>query len=103
MSPLRARRAEGATVTVVCPTDQWGIRGATPTACDDLCRFTPYDFAQKQAVNGLMTVVGGNRCSDPCGKASFHSYAGRSAQVGHALVKWINEGVITAVIKGNDD
>ncbi|MEY3286535.1 MAG: hypothetical protein RL500_1265, partial [Pseudomonadota bacterium] len=37
MSPLRARRAEGATVTVVCPTDQWGVRGATPTACDDLC------------------------------------------------------------------
>jgi hypothetical protein len=88
---------------VVCPTDQWGVRGATPTACDDLCRFTPYDFAQKQAVNGLMTVVGGIRWSDPCGKASFHSYAGRSAQVGHALVKWINEGVITAVIKGADD
>lgn len=103
MSPLQARRAEGATVTVVCPTDQWGVRGATPTACDDLCRFTPYDFAQKQAVNGLMTVVGGNRWSDPCGKASLHSYAGRSAQVGHALVKWINEGVITAVIKGADD
>jgi hypothetical protein len=50
-----------------------------------------------------MTLVGGNRWSEPCGKASFHSYAGRSAQVGHALVKWINEGVITAVIKGADD
>jgi hypothetical protein len=70
---------------------------------DDLCRFTPYDFAQKQAINGLMTVVGGNRWSDPCGKASFHSYADRSTQVGHALVKWINEGIITPVIKGADD
>jgi hypothetical protein len=70
---------------------------------DDLCRFTPYDFAQKQAVNGLMTVVGGNRWAEPCGKASFHSYAGRSTQVGQALVKWMNEGIITAVIKGADD
>jgi hypothetical protein len=70
---------------------------------DDLCRFTPYDFARKQAVNGLMTVVGGNRWSDPCGKASFHSYADRSTQVGHALVKWINEGTFTPVIKGPDD
>ena len=70
---------------------------------DDLCRFTPYDFAQKQAVHGLMTVVGGNRWSEPCGKASFHSYAGRSTQVGQALVKWMNEGIITAVIKGADD
>ncbi len=65
---------------------------------DDLCRFTPYAFAKKQAIHGLMTVTGGNRWSDPCGKASFHSYAERSQQVGVALVRWINEGVLTPQI-----
>lgn len=70
---------------------------------DDLCRFTPYDFAKARGVHGLMTVVGGNRWSEPCGKASYHSYAERSQQVGAALVRWINDGVITPLIKGDDD
>ena len=70
---------------------------------DDLCRFTPYSFAKRQAIHGLMTVIGGNRWSEVCGKASYHSYAERSVQVGAALVRWINEGVITAVIKGEQD
>jgi hypothetical protein len=70
---------------------------------DDLCRFTPYAYAKRQAIHGLMTVVGGNRWSDPCGKASYHSYAGRSSQVGAALVRWMNEGVITPLIKGEQD
>lgn len=70
---------------------------------DDLCRFTPYEFARKQAIHGLMTVVGGNRWSDVCGKASYHSYAERSLQVGAALIKWMNEGVITPLIKGETD
>lgn len=70
---------------------------------DDLCRFTPYAFAKKQGIHGLMTVIGGNRWSDACGKASFHSYAERSQQVGAALVKWINEGVITPLIQGEKD
>ncbi len=65
---------------------------------DDLCRFTPYAFAKKQAIHGLMTVTGGNRWSEPCGKASFHSYAERSQEVGAALVKWLNEGVLTPQI-----
>ncbi len=65
---------------------------------DDLCRFTPYAFAKKQAIHGLMTVTGGNRWSEPCGKASFHSYAERSQEVGAALVKWLNEGVLTPLI-----
>lgn len=69
----------------------------------DLCRFTPYEFARKQALHGLMTVVGGNRWSDICGKASYHSYSERSAQVGTALVRWMNEGVITPLIKGEGD
>ena len=70
---------------------------------DDLCRFTPYDFARRQGIHGLMTVVGGNRWSEPCGKASYHSYAERSAPVGAALVRWINEGVVTPMIPGDRD
>ncbi len=70
---------------------------------DDLCRFTPYDFAKARGLNRLMTVVGGNRWSEPCGKASFHSYAERSQEVGAALVRWINDGVITPIIKGAGD
>ena len=70
---------------------------------EDLCRFTPYDFAKRQAIHGLMTVVGGNRWSDPCGKASYHSYSERSTEVGHALVKWINDGVITPLIKAQGE
>lgn len=70
---------------------------------DDLCSFTPYEFAKTRGVNGLMTVVGGNRWSAPCGKASYHSYSERSQEVGAALVRWINDGVITPVIKGDTD
>lgn len=70
---------------------------------DDLCRFTPYAFAKARGANGLMTVLGGNRWSEPCGKASYHSYSERSQQVGVALVRWINDGVITPVIKGDGD
>ncbi len=69
---------------------------------DDLCRFTPYRFAQRQGgPNRLITVVGGNRWSDPCGKASYHSYDERHEVVGQALVRWINEGVVTPVA-GNE-
>ncbi len=65
---------------------------------DDLCRFTPYSFAQRHgSQNRLITVVGGNRWSDPCGKASYHSYDERQEAVGQALVRWINEGVVTPV------
>ncbi|MFM8546066.1 MAG: hypothetical protein ACKODB_00335 [Betaproteobacteria bacterium] len=70
---------------------------------DDLCRFTPYEFAKVRGVHGLMTVVGGNRSSEPCGKASFHSYSERTQEVGAALVRWINDGVVTPVIKGASD
>ncbi len=56
-----------------------------------------------QAGISLMTVVGGNRWSSVCGKASYHSYSERSAQVGTALVRWMNEGVITPLIKGEGD
>ena len=31
------------------------------------------------------------------------SYAERSQQVGQALVKWLNEGVLTPLIKGEQD
>lgn len=63
---------------------------------DDLCRFTPYQFAQRQgSPNRLITVVGGNRWSDPCGKASYHSYDERHEAVGQALVRWINDGEVT--------
>lgn len=63
---------------------------------DDLCRFTPYRFAQNHgSPNRLITVVGGSRWSDPCGKASYHSYDERHEAVGQALVRWINEGVVT--------
>ena len=65
---------------------------------DDLCRFTPYSFAQRHGnPSRLITVVGGNRWSDPCGKASYHSYDERHEAVGPALVRWINEGVVTPV------
>ncbi len=66
---------------------------------DDLCSFTPYSYAQRQgSPSRLMTVVGGNRWSDPCGKASYHSYDERHEALGQALIRWINEGVVTAVI-----
>lgn len=70
---------------------------------DDLCPYTPYAYAKRQGIHGLMTVTGGNRWAEPCGKASYHSYAERSSQVGAALVRWINEGVITPLIRAEQD
>lgn len=71
---------------------------------NDLCRFTPYSFATKHAPKGqLMTVVGGNRWSDPCGKASYHSFSERTPQLAEALIAYINRGEVTELIKGDDD
>jgi hypothetical protein len=114
-------------VTVDCPTDQWGIREPNPSACDDnyrssvqhaeakvpfvylhhkndLCRFTPYSFVAKHAKPGqLITVLGGNRWSEVCGKASFHSYSERTAALSEALVTYLNRGEVVPVVKGSDD
>jgi hypothetical protein len=71
---------------------------------NDLCRFTPYSFATKHAPKGqLMTVVGGNRWSDPCGKASYHSFSERTSQLAEALISYINRGEVIELIKGNED
>ena len=50
-----------------------------------------------------MTVVGGNRWSDPCGKASYHSFSERTPQLAEALIAYINRGEVTELIKGDDD
>ena len=71
---------------------------------NDLCRFTPYSFAAKNALpDKLMTVVGGNRWSEPCGKASYHSYSERTDPLAQALIAFINRAEVTAVIKGPGD
>jgi hypothetical protein len=71
---------------------------------NDLCRFTPYSFAAKNALpDKLMTVVGGNRWSEPCGKASYHSYSDRTDPLAQALIAFINRAEVTAVIKGPGD
>jgi hypothetical protein len=196
-----ALHAQGiSTVTVDCPTDQWGIRGGNPTACDDnyrsseqhakdvsalikkikavkeinhivimghsygaisshwlsarlgpqeiqgaihsasqtvagggpytqyassmarfkhsdakvpfvylhhqndLCRFTPYSYVTKHAPKGqLITVVGGNRWSDPCGKASYHSFSERTTQLADALAAYVNRGEVVELVKGDGD
>jgi hypothetical protein len=71
---------------------------------NDLCRFTPYSFAVKNAPKGrLITVQGGNRWSDPCGKASYHSYSDRTTQLADALVAFVNRSEVTATVKGDED
>ena len=71
---------------------------------NDLCRFTPYGYAEKHAPKGqLMTVIGGNRWSEPCGKASYHSYSERTDQLAQALTLFVNKGEVMPVIKGQDD
>ena len=71
---------------------------------DDLCRFTPYNYAVKHAKPGqLITVIGGNRLSEPCGKASFHGYSERTAGLSEALVAYLNRGEVVSVVKGNED
>lgn len=71
---------------------------------NDLCRVTPYGYAEKHAPKGqLMTVVGGNRWTEPCGKASYHSYSERTDQLAQALSLFINTGEVTAIIKGKED
>ena len=64
----------------------------------------PYGYAEKHAPKGqLMTVIGGNRWSDPCGKASYHSYSERTDQLAQALTLFVNKGEIMPIIKGQDD
>ena len=71
---------------------------------NDLCRFTPYSFVAKHAKPGqLITVLGGNRWSEVCGKASFHSYSERTAALSEALVTYLNRGEVVPVVKGSDD
>ncbi len=71
---------------------------------DDLCSFTPYSYAQKHAPAGrLITVLGGNKWSAPCGKASYHGYADRRGPLAEALVKLINQSEVTALVKGEQD
>jgi hypothetical protein len=50
-----------------------------------------------------MTVIGGNRWSEPCGKASYHSYSERTDQLAQALTLFVNKGEIMPIIKGQDD
>lgn len=69
---------------------------------DDLCRNTPYSYAKKYAKpDQLITVTGGNRFSAPCGKASYHGFAGRRPQVADALVAYINRGEVIPLVKGD--
>ncbi|MFM1926313.1 MAG: hypothetical protein RIT44_2119 [Pseudomonadota bacterium] len=71
---------------------------------DDLCSFTPYNYAKKHAPEGrLITVLGGNKWTAPCGKASYHGYADRRAQVADALVALINRSEVIATVKGEQD
>ncbi len=69
---------------------------------DDMCRDTPYEHPQRMAPDRLMTVVGGSRAGAPCGKSSYHGFNQRRAEVGAALVKWINQGQLTPVIGAPD-
>ena len=50
-----------------------------------------------------MTVIGGNRWSEACGKASYHSYSERTDQLAQALVLFMNKGEVTLTIKGQED
>ena len=71
---------------------------------NDLCRFTPYSYASKHAPKGqLITVVGGNRWSDPCGKASYHSFSERTTQLADALAAYVNRGEVVELVKGDGD
>lgn len=71
---------------------------------EDLCNFTPYSYAKKNAKEGhLITVLGGNKWSAPCGKASYHSYADRRGQLAQALVALINRSEVTPLVKGDKD
>jgi hypothetical protein len=71
---------------------------------NDLCRSTPYSYAEKHAPQGqLMTVIGGNRWAEACGKASYHSYSERTDQLAQALVLFMNKGEVTLTIKGQED
>lgn len=71
---------------------------------DDLCSFTPYSYAKNHAKEGqLITVVGGNKWSAPCGKASYHSYSERRLQLADALVALINRSEVIPLVKGDKD
>lgn len=71
---------------------------------DDLCSVTPYSYAKKHAPEGrLITVLGGNKWTAPCGKASYHGYSDRRAQLADALVALINRSEVTASVKGEQD
>ena len=71
---------------------------------NDLCKFTPYSHARQNAQPGmLMTVVGGNRWSDPCGKASYHSYSERTDPLAEALIAFLNRAQVTPLIQGPGD
>ena len=71
---------------------------------DDLCSFTPYSYAKKHAQEGrLITVLGGNKWTAPCGKASYHGYSDRRAQLADALVALINRSEVIASVKGEQD
>lgn len=69
---------------------------------DDLCSFTPYSYAQKHAKPGqLITVVGGNKWSAPCGKASYHGYSERRRQLADALIALINRAEVMTIVNGD--
>lgn len=71
---------------------------------DDLCSFTPYSYAQKNAKEGqLITVIGGNKWSAPCGKASYHGYSERRLQLADALVAFVNRSEVIPFVKGDKD
>jgi hypothetical protein len=56
---------------------------------DDACRFSPYAEVKAYAGEQLLTVRGGRNDGEPCGATHFHSFHGREAAVGRAIVGWI--------------
>ena len=65
----------------------------------DACRGTPYDIVKKYAGSQLITVRGGVSEGNPCGGGHLHSYQGMEPVVGKAIVDWIKDRKIMAIVE----
>lgn len=68
----------------------------------DGCASTPYATVRGYAKDNLVTVRGGSRNGDPCGGGHLHSYEGRETEVSKAIIAWISDREVRALVGASD-
>ena len=68
----------------------------------DGCASTPYATVRGYAKDNLVTVRGGSRNGDPCGGGHLHSYEGREIEVSKAIIAWISDKEVRALVGAPD-